>query len=320
MNDHGKSGFDVENEKPRSGSSVSSELPREAALFPAAANQHAAAAPRTFPAGPPKTSTEISRVAPVPGGAADDDDSPADNLRPGNIATTAPNVRRYGEPGDDQRPDRDGRLLDDARLDDVGLPDDDDRRDDYNGQCQRLAYRFNPRRTVVYAEATYKQPDDRDDPYRRRAALVEPAQEDEHPSSWAPNADRPATSTDNYGRHLGKSLFFAEDWSRPRHTCLPAAHVDVLARVLEDVLNRREAADVADMRRVISAKFRMHQAGIDRDLHEHRQRVSAALDNFAKQRRTDAAVMSEPLRFLRDGLMTLRLDMTKVNDRLCVLQ
>ena len=30
--------------------------------------------------------------------------------------------------------------------------------------------------------------------------------------------------------------------------------------------------------------------------------------------------MSEPLRCLRDGLMTIRLDMTKVNDRLCVLQ
>ena len=79
MNDHGKSGSDVENEKPQSGSSVSSELPREVALFPAAVDQHAAAAPRTFADGPPKTSTEMSRVAPVPGGAADDDESPADN-------------------------------------------------------------------------------------------------------------------------------------------------------------------------------------------------------------------------------------------------
>ena len=64
----------------------------------------------------------------------------------------------------------------------------------------------------------------------------------------------------------------------------------------------------------------MHRDGIDSDLHEHRQRVSAALDKFAEERRTEAAVMSEPLRFLRDGLMTLRLDMTKVNDRLSVLQ
>ena len=76
----------------------------------------------------------------------------------------APNVGLYGEPGDEQRPDRDDRLLDDARFDDVGLPDDDDRRDDYNGQHQRLAYRFNQRRAVVYAEATYEQPDDHDDP------------------------------------------------------------------------------------------------------------------------------------------------------------
>ena len=74
------------------------------------------------------------------------------------------------------------------------------------------------------------------------------------------------------------------------------------------------------MRRVISTEFRMHRAGMDSDLQEHGQRVSAALDKFAEERRTDAAVMFEPLRFLRDGLMTLRLDMTKVNDRLCVLQ
>ena len=87
MDDHGKSGFDIENEKPRSGSSVSSELLREAALFPATADQHAAAAPRIFAAGPPKTLTEMSRVAPVPGGAADDDGFPADNPRPGTIAT-----------------------------------------------------------------------------------------------------------------------------------------------------------------------------------------------------------------------------------------
>ena len=92
MDDHGMSGFDVENEKPRSGSSVSSELTHEAALFPAVADQHAAAAPRTFAAGPPKTSTEMSKVTPVPGGAADDDDSPADNPRSGIIATMAPNV------------------------------------------------------------------------------------------------------------------------------------------------------------------------------------------------------------------------------------
>ena len=95
----------------------------------------------------------------------------------------------------------------------------------------------------------------------------------------------------------------------------------MLARVLEDVLDRRKAANVADMRRVISTEFRMHRVGIDSDLRDHPQRVSAALDKFAEERRTDAAVMSEPLRFLRDGLMTpLRLDMTKVNDRLCVLQ
>ena len=74
------------------------------------------------------------------------------------------------------------------------------------------------------------------------------------------------------------------------------------------------------MRRVISTEFRMHRAGIDSDLRDHRQRFSAALEKFAKERRTDAAVMSEPRRFRRDGLMTLRLDMTKVNDRLCVLQ
>ena len=74
------------------------------------------------------------------------------------------------------------------------------------------------------------------------------------------------------------------------------------------------------MRRVISAEFRMHRAGIDSDLDEHWQRVSTALDKFVKERLTEAAVISEPLHFQRDGLMTLRLDMTKVNDRLCVLQ
>ena len=146
MDDDGKSGSDVGDEKPRSGSSVFSELPREAALFSAAADQRAAVAPRTFAAGPPKTSTEMSRVAP------DDDDSPADNPRSGIFATMAPNVGPYGEPGDDRRPDRDDRLLYDTRLDDVGLSDDDDRRDDDNGQRQRLSYRFNPRRTVVYAD------------------------------------------------------------------------------------------------------------------------------------------------------------------------
>ena len=183
MDDHGKSGSDVGDEKLRSGSSVSSELPREAALFPAAAAQHAAAPPpRTFAAESPKTSTEMLRVAPVPGDAADDNDSPADIPRWGIFVTMAPNVEPYGEPGDDQRPNRDGRILDDARFDDVGLLDDDDQRDDdENGHRQRLAYRFNPRRAVVYREATYEQPDDCDD--RRRAALVEPAQEDEHPSS-----------------------------------------------------------------------------------------------------------------------------------------
>ena len=45
MDDHGKSGSNVGGEKPRSGKPVSSELPREAALIPAAADQHAAAAP-----------------------------------------------------------------------------------------------------------------------------------------------------------------------------------------------------------------------------------------------------------------------------------
>ena len=45
MNDHGESGFDVEDEKPRSGSSVSSGSQREAALFSAVADQHTAAAP-----------------------------------------------------------------------------------------------------------------------------------------------------------------------------------------------------------------------------------------------------------------------------------
>ena len=68
----------------------------------------------------------------------------------------------------------------------------------------------------------------------------------------APDGDRPATPTDNRGRQLGKSLLFAEDWSRSGPACLPAAHDDVLARVLEDVLDRRKAADPADMRRVIS--------------------------------------------------------------------
>ena len=72
------------------------------------------------------------------------------------------------------------------------------------------------------------------------------------------------------------------------------------------------------MHRVISTEFRIHWAGIDSDLRDHRQRVSTALDKFAEKRHMDAAVMSEPLHFLRDGLMTLRLDMTKVNDRLCV--
>ena len=220
------------------------------------------------------------RVAPVPGDAADDDDSPADNPGSGIFATMAPNVGPYCEPGDDQRPDRGDRLLDDARLGDVGLSDDDDRRDDDNGQRQRLAYRFNPRRTVVYADAIYEKPDDRDDACRRRAALVEPAEEDKHPSSWGLDGDRPANPTDNRGRHLGKSLLFAEDWSRPGPACLPAAQDDVLASVLEDVLDLRKASDAADMRRVISAEFRVDRAGIDSDLHEYRQRVSAVLDKF----------------------------------------
>ena len=46
-------------------------------------------ATRTFAAGSPKTSTEMSRVASVPGGTADDDDSPADNPRPGILAVVA---------------------------------------------------------------------------------------------------------------------------------------------------------------------------------------------------------------------------------------
>ena len=125
----------------------------------------------------------MSRVAPVPEGADDDDDSPADNPRLSIFVTMALNVGPYGEPGDDQRRDRDGRLLDDARFDVVGLPDDDDRRDDYNGQRQRLAYHFNPRWAVVDAETTYEQPGDRDDP------LLEPAHEVEYLSSWAPDAD-----------------------------------------------------------------------------------------------------------------------------------
>ena len=172
MDDHGKSGSDVGGEKPRSGSSVSSELPREAALFPAVADQHAAAAPRTFTARPSKTSTEMSRVAHVPGGAADHDDSPADYPRSGIFATMAPNVGPYSEPGDDQRPDRDGRLLDDARFDDVGLPDDDDRLDYDNGQRQRLAYRFNARRAVIYAKATYEQPTTRTGGGQRSSNLL----------------------------------------------------------------------------------------------------------------------------------------------------
>ena len=261
------SGFDVEDEKPKYDSSVSSGSFLEAALFPAAAYQHAAVAYRTFAAGPPKPSTEMSRVAPVRGGTADDDVSPSDNPRPGRIATMAPNVGPYGETGDDHRPDLDGRLLDDARIDDVGLPDEDDRRDDNNGQRQRLVYRFNSRRAVVYAEVTHEQPDDRDDPYRRRAALIEPAEENERPSSWAPDSNRPATLISNHGFHLGKSLLFTEDWSRPGRACLPAAHDDVLARVLEHVLDRRKAADMAYMRGVISAEFRTHRAGIDSDLH-----------------------------------------------------
>ena len=150
--------------------------------------------------------------------------------------------------------------------------------------------------------------------------LVKPAEEDDHLLSWAPDGYRPATTTDNHGRHLGKSLLFTEDWSHPGRACSLAAHDDVLAMVVEDLLDRRKAWDVAGVRRVISAEFRMHRAGIDGDLHEHRQRVSAALDKFAEDRRTDTAVMSEPLRFLRDGLITLRLDMTKVNDRFYVLQ
>ena len=94
----------------------------------------------------------------------------------------------------------------------------------------------------------------------------------------------------------------------------------MLTRVLEDVLDRRKAVDVADMHRVISTEFLTHRAEIHSELNEHRQRVSAALEKFSKERRTDAAVMSEPLCFLRDGLITLRLDMTKLNDRVCVLQ
>ena len=151
-------------------------------------------------------------------------------------------------------------------------------------------------------------------------ALVEPAEEHENPSSWTPYRDRPATPTANHGRHLGKFLVFTEYCSSQDRACLHAAHDDVFARVLEDLLDQRKAGDVADMRRVISTEFRMHRAGIDSDLQEHWQRVSAALDKFAEERGTDAAVMSQPLRFLCDGLMTLRLNMTKVNDRLCVLQ
>ena len=49
-----------------------------------------------------------------------------------------------------------------------------------------------------------------------------------------------------------------------------------------------KAVDVADMRRVVSAEFLVHQVGIDSDLHEHRQRVSATLDKFAEKFRTDA--------------------------------
>ena len=67
----------------------------------------------------PENLDEMSRVAAVPDDAADDDDSPADNPRSGIFATMASNVGPYGEPGDDQRPDRDGRLLDDARFDDA---------------------------------------------------------------------------------------------------------------------------------------------------------------------------------------------------------
>ena len=142
----------------------------------------------------------------------------------------------------------------------------------------------------------------------------------ENPSSWTTYGDRSATPTGNHGRQLGKSLVFTEYCGSPDSACLPAAHDNVLDRVLEDLLNRRKAGDVAEMRRVISTEFRMHRAGIDSDLHEHRQRVSTTLDKFAQERRTDTAVMSEPLRFLRDGLITLLLDMTKVDDRLCVLQ
>ena len=98
------------------------------------------------------------------------------------------------------------------------------------------------------------------------------------------------TTTDNHGRHLGKSLFITEDCSRPGCACLPAAHDDVLARLLEGILDRRKAGDVADMRRVISAEFRMHRAGIHSDLHEHRQRVFVALYKFEEKRRTDTAV------------------------------
>ena len=144
------------------------------------------------------------------------------------------NVGPYGEPEDDQRPDRDGRLPDNARFDDVGLEDDDNRRDYDNGQRQRLAYRFNARWAVVYAEATYEQIDDRDDPYRQRKALFEPAEEDENPSSWTTYGARSASPTDNRRRHLGKSLLFAEDWIRAGPAYLPAAHDDVLTSVLED--------------------------------------------------------------------------------------
>ena len=89
MDDHSKSGSDVENEKPRSSSSVSSGSPREVALFPAAVDQHAAAAaPYLRHRALENLDEDVEgRSDVVPGGAADDDDSPADSPRPGRNAT-----------------------------------------------------------------------------------------------------------------------------------------------------------------------------------------------------------------------------------------
>ena len=95
MDDHGESGSDVEDEKPRSGSSVCSGSPREAAIFKTAADHHAATGNQDLRRQAPENLDGDVEGRSRSGGAADVDDSPADNPRPGRIGTMAPNVAPY---------------------------------------------------------------------------------------------------------------------------------------------------------------------------------------------------------------------------------